>query len=336
MLSCDQATIQGVSPNNTTIISATPVTAPVTYCDVRGSIATTSSGQNNTVLFALGLPNDWRGDFVFIGNGGFAGSIQAVNEGEYVPSIADGLATAATDTGHESPFGPALGSLDGSFGLSGGQPALAAREDFAYRAVHLSTVSSEAITGAYYNSPMYSYFDGCSTGGRQALVEAEKFPTDFNGILAGDPAIGNPIAGYNWNDQALLKYSQAYLSPADITTIDQAVLAECDGLDGKVDGLIQDPRKCNFNPIETAMQGRHADRLSESAPGADSADHLCRSWNQWPCGGARWTRQCVVVSRLYGERSGWPGRLGRMDYRLPRAAIQCRRSVGSGPDSRWK
>lgn len=255
LLSCDQATIQGVAPDNTTIISATPVTAPVTYCDVRGSIATSSNGQNNTVLFALGLPNDWRGDFVFIGNGGFAGSIQAVNEGEYVPSIADGLATAATDTGHESPFGPALGSLDGSFGLSGGQPALAAREDFAYRAVHLSTVSSEAITGAYYNSPMYSYFDGCSTGGRQALVEAEKFPTDFNGILAGDPAIGNPIAGYNWNDQALLKYSQAYLSPADITTIDQAVLAECDGLDGKVDGLIQDPRKCNFNPIKLLCTG---------------------------------------------------------------------------------
>ena len=249
-LSCDAATIQGVSPNNTTIISATPVSSPVAYCDVRGSIATTSSGQNNTVLFALGLPDDWRGDFVFIGNGGFGGSIQAVNEGEYVPSIADGLATAATDTGHESPFGPALGTLDGSFGLNAGQPALAPREDFAYRAVHLSTVSSEAITGAYYNSPMFSYFDGCSTGGRQALVEAEKFPTDFNGILAGDPAIGNPIAGFNWNDQALLRYSQAYLSPADITTIDQAVLAECDGLDGKVDGLIQDPRKCNFNPAK--------------------------------------------------------------------------------------
>jgi feruloyl esterase len=258
MLSCDTSTIltaiENTAPTGTTITAAM-VTSPVTYCDVKGSIATSSDGQTNTVLFELGLPNTWSGDFVFIGNGGFAGSVQAVDEGEFIAAVSEGLATAATDTGHESALGP-LGSLDGSFGLtSGDEPALAAREDFSYRAVHLSTLASEAITTAYYDSTMHSYFDGCSTGGRQAMVEAEKFPTDFNGIVAGDPAIGDPIAGFNWNDQALLKSSAGYLSPSDIELVDQAVLAECDGLDGVVDGLIQDPRKCNFNPKSLMCKG---------------------------------------------------------------------------------
>jgi feruloyl esterase len=209
MLSCDTTTIQGMAPTGTTITSAAMVTSPVTYCDVKGTIATSTDGQINTVIFELGLPNIWIGDFVFIGNGGFAGSLQAVDEGEFIASVSVGLARAATDTGHESVLGP-LGALDGSFGLTdGNEPALAAREDFSYRAVHLSTVASETITTAYYGSKIFSYFDGCSTGGRQAMVEAEKFPTDFNGIVAGDPAIGDPIAGFNWNDQEQRRLSVA-------------------------------------------------------------------------------------------------------------------------------
>ena len=251
-ISCDATTIQGVAPGNTTITSAAMVTSttpPATYCDVKGSIATSSGGQNNTALFELGLPSSptWTGDFVFIGNSGYAGSIQAVSGGEFVQTLSLGIAAAATDTGHESALG-SLGYLDGSFGLIGVGPAFAAREDFSYRAIHLSTIAGKTITTAYYGSPMFSYFDGCSTGGRQAMVEAEKFPTDFNGIIAGDPSLGNPKAGFNWNAKAMLKSSTGYLTPSDIELVDQAVLAECDGLDGIVDGLIQDPRKCHFNP----------------------------------------------------------------------------------------
>ncbi len=254
-LTCDQSTIQGVAPADTTITSVTSVSSPLAYCDVKGSIATSTDGQSNTVLFELGLPNAWIGDFVFIGNGGFAGSLQAVAGGQFIGAVGAGLAAAATDTGHESALG-VLGALDGSFGLlSGNEPALAAREDFSYRAVHLSAVASEAITTAYYGSAIFSYFDGCSTGGRQALVEAEKFPNDFNGIVAGDPAISDPIAGFNWNDKALLKSAAGYLSPSDIELVDQAVLNECDGVDGVVDGLIQDPRKCNFDPKSLQCKG---------------------------------------------------------------------------------
>jgi feruloyl esterase len=259
MLSCDTMTIQGTAPMGTTITSAaivTSVTPPVTYCDIHGTIATSTDGQSNTVIFELGLPNSWNDIFVFLGNGGFAGSLQANANGVFITLISSGLATAQTDTGHESALGP-LGGFDGSFGLSGGEPALAAREDYSYRAVHLSTVASQAITTTYYGASMFSYFVGCSKGGQQAMVEAEKFPTDFNGIVAGDPGLGNPTAGFNWNEQALLKSSAGYLSPSDIQLVDQAVLAECDGLDGVVDGLIQDPRKCNFDPKSLMCKGRN-------------------------------------------------------------------------------
>ena len=97
---------------------------------------------------------------------------------------------------------------------------------------------------------MFSYFDGCSTGGRQALVEAQKFPDDFNGIVAGDPAISDPIAGFNWNDLALLSDStgDSWLPPAQIAVLDAAVTKACDASDGVVDGLIEDPRLCKFDP----------------------------------------------------------------------------------------
>jgi feruloyl esterase len=251
-LSCDAGTIQGLVPAGTTITSAATVTKLTTYCDVKGSI-TTNNGQGNVyVLFELGLPVAWNGSFLFWGNGGFGGSVQQpFQAGTFDFLLTFGLAVAMTDTGHESSAG-FYDFLDGSFGLSGGQPDLAAREDFEYRAVHQTTVDSQRIVQAYYAPPypIYyaSYFDGCSTGGRQALVEAQQFPHDFRAIVAGDPGIGDPIAGFNWNAQALLQTPSSYLSPSDIELVDQAVMKECDGIDGVVDGLIQDPRKCNFDP----------------------------------------------------------------------------------------
>jgi Tannase and feruloyl esterase len=249
-----QTAIASTAPPNTTITSAIPKTSPVHFCDVKGTIATTTDGSTGTVMFEVGLPDAWNNNFLFLGNGGYAGSLQATESvppalSQFASSVSYGFATAATDTGHESVFaGTGLESLDGSFGLTGSAANLAGREDFAYRGVHLSTLAAEAITRAYYSALMPSYFWGCSTGGRQALVEAQKFPTDYNGIIAGDPAISNPIAGFNWNEEAILQSSDTWLSPDDITLIDNAVLKECDGIDGVVDGLIQDPRDCKFKP----------------------------------------------------------------------------------------
>ena len=266
VLSCDVATIQnaiqGTAPSGTTIISAEIKTVLATYCDVKGEIATSTGSQSNTVIFEVGLPDTWFGAFLFWGNGGFAGSLQAVDDGTFDFLLTFGLSVAATDTGHESSAG-FYDFLDASFGLIGGQAGqynLAADEDYSYRAVHLSTVASQAIVQAYYTPPFpiyfLSFFDGCSTGGLQGLVEAQKFPNDYRVIVSGDPAgIENLPGGFIWNEQAVLKSPAGYLSPSDIQLLDQAVLAECDGLDGVVDGLIQDPRNCHFDPKRLMCKG---------------------------------------------------------------------------------
>ncbi len=245
-LSCDPGTIQGVVPANVTITTAQETALPAPYgtpyCQVIGSIETTNPGPNH-VGFEVDLPDTWNGRLAFFGNGGYAGTLQAVGSTDYNIVLSNGFANAATDTGHES--GAPVPDLDGSFLLHN----LAAAEDFAFRSVHVSTATAKTIIGAYYTGgPVKSYYVGCSTGGRQGLVEAQLYPEDFDGLSVGDPAIGNPIGGFNWNDQALLASSDSWLSPDNIALLDSSVLAECDGLDGVVDGLIQDPRKCNFDP----------------------------------------------------------------------------------------
>ncbi|HUN59670.1 MAG TPA: tannase/feruloyl esterase family alpha/beta hydrolase [Candidatus Binataceae bacterium] len=250
---CDKASLQQAAPSGTTITDATNETLPapyqsIAYCGVSGSIATTSNGESNQVLFALGLPvSSWNQNFLFIGNEGFGGSLQAVDSGEFASAISRGYATAATDTGHESQV-KGTNAFDASFALSNGQPNQAARDDFGWRAVHLTAVAAEALTEAYYESPMFSFFDGCSTGGRQGLVEAQEFPTDFNGIVAGAPAIGDPTAGFNWNEASLLSNPKSYLTESKLKLLETTVVQACDTADGEQDKLIQDPRKCNFDP----------------------------------------------------------------------------------------
>jgi len=253
-VTCDRASLQQAAPSGTTVTAATNETLPspyqpMSYCSVSGSIATSTDGQPNQVLFALGLPaSSWNQNFLFIGNEGFGGSLQAVNSGEFASAISRGYATAATDTGHESQL-KSLSAFDGSFGLTDGEPNVAARDDFGWRAVHVTAVAAEALTVAYYESPIFSFFDGCSTGGRQGLVEAEEFPTDFNGIVAGAPEIGNQIAAFNWNEASLLSSPKGYLSGGKLTLLSKEVRRACGGDDGvEGDELIQDPSKCRFDP----------------------------------------------------------------------------------------
>jgi feruloyl esterase len=244
------------------ITSATPTDVPSTtiaFCDVRGNITTNDPGPN-TVEFELGLPVLANGRFLFLGGGGFNGYIPA---GVVDAGVSAGFATAYTDSGHESFFASIPGeegfsALDASWGLLPGDlPNTPAQVDYSYRGVHASTVVAQSITTGYYSmsSSPISYFDGCSNGGREALVEAQKFPDDYNGIVAGDPAISDPIAGFNWNDEALLSSSNAYLPPSAVAILDAAVTAACDGSDGVLDGLIEDPRLCKFAPASIQCKG---------------------------------------------------------------------------------
>ncbi|HEU4384934.1 MAG TPA: tannase/feruloyl esterase family alpha/beta hydrolase [Anaeromyxobacteraceae bacterium] len=231
-----------LSPPDTTIGSTTWMPATSTlpeHCRVEGVIG---PGQ---IGFALQLPTAWNGGLYHAGGGGYVGFIPAGDAG-----LAQHFATAATDTGHKG-TGPFGGALDGTWALGNPQAKL----DFGYRAVHVTTVTAKSIAAAYYGrAPGLAYFAGCSRGGGQGLMEAQRFPADFDGILVGAPAFHwtEFMQGFNWDSRAL---AAGPLPVEKLPLIANAVTAECDARDGLADGLIQDPRRCGFDPISLLCPG---------------------------------------------------------------------------------
>ena len=216
-----------------------------TFCRVRVTDRPSGDSEIKTEVW---LPvRGWNGRFRGMGNGGFAGVI-AYND--MAAAVSQGYATAGTDTGH-------VGG-DGGFAL--GHPEKV--KDFGWRGVHDMTVEAKALAGAFYGKgPEHSYFTACSDGGREALMEAERFPGDYEGILAGAPA-------YNWtalvssaaeNDRTLMASAGAYLPARKLPAIGAAVLAECDAQDGVKDGVLGDPRTCGFDPATLACKGEETD-----------------------------------------------------------------------------
>lgn len=196
----------------------------------------------------LWLPESaqWNGKFEAVGNGGFIG---AVNYQELAAGFARGYSVAATDTGHEG--------ADESWALGHPQKLI----DWSYRAVHIMTVTSKQFVKAYYGRPAkLAYWDGCSTGGKQGLTEAQKYPEDFDGILAGAPAnyITRLQAGSEYMSWVALKDGTSgpeYIPPSKYRVIHEAALAACDAMDGVKDGVIEDPPRCHFNPKTIECKG---------------------------------------------------------------------------------
>jgi feruloyl esterase len=238
---CTQSAIQAISPADTTIVSATPQSDPVVYCDALGYVTTLHPGPNQ-VNFELKLPAQGNGRFLFIGNGGFGGGFgfpEVYPDFENLSALTQaGFAIAFTDTGHQGNF------LDGSWALND----QAKQDDYLFRGVHVTAVATKAITKTYYGRRTRSYFAGCSDGGREGLVEAQRYPSDFDGIVAGDPAMGPAILAFNWNQEHLTAKADRYIPPDKLALVDTAVMNSCDATDGVADGLIQDPRKCTFDP----------------------------------------------------------------------------------------
>jgi len=211
-----------------------PFTTLPSFCRVTATLTPTSDSD---IKVEVWLPAaGWNGKFQAVGNGGWAGTISYPAMAE---ALRRGYATTSTDTGHTG--------ATGAFAL--GHPEKFV--DFAYRSEHEMTVKAKAIVAAFYGSgPKYSYWNGCSTGGRQGLSEAQRFPEDFDGIIAG--ASANPRTFLNsWQisiAQASLKDAASFIPPSTYPMIHQAVLAACDAIDGVKDGLINDPPKCRFDP----------------------------------------------------------------------------------------
>jgi len=220
-----------------------------THCAVAITLRPSADSEIQSALW-LPSPSRWNGKLLMEGGGGFVGSI---NTGGMLNALREGYATASTDTGHTG------GS--GSFAM--GHPEKVA--DFAYRAVHETAVRAKALIAAYYGrAPRLSYWEGCSTGGRQGLMSAERYPEDFDGIIAGAPA-NNQIFVCAWRMRLLmtsLKSPRHVLPPEKLKLLNAAVLSQCDANDGVRDGLLEDPRDCRFDVSSLACKGAETDCLS--------------------------------------------------------------------------
>jgi feruloyl esterase len=192
-------------------------------------------GPKSDVKAEVWLPaSGWNGKLQVVGNGGFAGTI---GYRAMATALAAGYATASTDTGHTGPAANTFATEDATL-------------DFAYRAIHETAAASKKVVDGYYGSaPRFSYFNGCSTGGRQALTSAERYPDDFNGIVGGAPAIFSTKQAFGqiWFYQAIA-VGEGALPKEKLPLIHETVLAACDGLDGAKDGVLENPLACAFDP----------------------------------------------------------------------------------------
>jgi feruloyl esterase len=213
------------------------------FCRVAGTLTPSSDSD---IKVELWLPMEgWNQKFQGVGNGGWAGSI---TYGALATALRRGYATASTDTGHQAPVTSAEWAL--------GHPEKVV--DYAWRSEHEMTVQSKAIIKAFYGmAPKYSYWTGCSGGGKQGLAEAQRFPEDYDGIVSGASAYDLVPLHAAWIRLAQVahKTEASYIPPEKYSLIHNAVLEACDAADGAKDGLLENPLKCKFDPKVLACKG---------------------------------------------------------------------------------
>jgi feruloyl esterase len=211
------------------------------FCRVITTLRPTPDSQ---IQIEVWLPaSSWNSDLQSVGNGAWAGSISYP---AMATALAAGYATASTDTGHPG----------NNADFITGHPEKVV--DFAYRAVHELTVAAKKFVADYYGKPLrYSIWNGCSTGGRQAFAEAQRYPNDYDGIIAGAPAFwASRLQGFQvWIAASAHKDEASYIPPAKYPAMHKAVLDQCDALDAVKDGVLEDPRKCKFDPAVLACKG---------------------------------------------------------------------------------
>ncbi len=238
--SCESLT--SVALPNTTIESAALAPNSQNVCMVTAVTTHPPLGDagGNRVRIWVAIPmSNWNGRFLGNGGGGFSGG----NAGSVNAPAAAGYASGATDTGHEG--------QSGSFALdANGRLNRQSVRNNAYIGIHEMTVTGKALTEAVYGvAPRYSYFSGCSTGGRQGLSEVQRYPQDYNGVVSGAPAI-------NWNrfhiqhmwGPVVMNAAENPVAPCKLAAATAAAVAACDGIDGVKDGVIEDPKRCSYDP----------------------------------------------------------------------------------------
>jgi hypothetical protein len=251
-ITCNDLMVPGAEVVSVTSIEGVNVTIPPTsglnFCNV--SVILTHPGANDSVLVEVWLPTDgWNGRFQATGGGGFSSGF---GDGYLAPVLAQGYATSQTDGGNIGSgfvLNPQALSLDGqvNWGLL---------VDYSYRSIHDMAVVAKAVIQAYYGkAPNYSYWNGCSTGGRQGMVHAQLYPGDYDGILAASPAINAPsfVMGIHW-PYTVLQQEEYVPSQCEFSAFVNASIAKCDGLDGVEDGIISNLQDCEFDPYSIVGQ----------------------------------------------------------------------------------
>jgi hypothetical protein len=239
---------QGIVSIAARVVAATADTPQ--HCRVTGTITP-------EVAFEINLPDRWNQRFYMTGNGGLAGdALDTPTNADRTGALANGFVHARTNTGHD-----ARKEAGGSFILSNPQKAI----DYAYRAVHATADAAKKIATDYYARPItFSYWNSCSNGGRQGLLEVQRYPDEFDGVVANAPWADQTgfTIGAIWNQKVL---TDTPVPVAKLALIADKAMAKCDAVDGLNDGLIDDPRTCSFNPVTDVPACRE---------GADAPDCL--------------------------------------------------------------
>ncbi len=240
--------LKGLKLPDVTITDAVSAATPAPNCKITGTL-------DREIHFAVWLPDAWNGKFVMGGQGGFAGRVES--QALQMGALQKGYAVGGTDTGHS-----AVGAADGDWAMGDLERIV----NYAHEAIHRVTAISKATVMARYGrAPEKSYFAGCSNGGREALMSAERYPDDFDAIVAGAPAIN-----FQGITAAFLTITQKmYPDPKKLDTpvldkpardiLAKAVLDKCDDLDGLKDGVMADPRACKFDVKTIQCKGGKTD-----------------------------------------------------------------------------
>jgi len=241
--------LQSMQRADTQIVSTAPARsgAGVPYCRVAGKIQ-----ENIGFEYWLPAADRWNGRMLGAGVGGSGGQYNLV---DLARGVDQGFASITTDSGHKQ--SETLWMMDRK-----------KAQDYAHRAEHLVALAGKDIAAAYYGAAVkYSYFIGCSGGGRKALVELQRYPGDYDGIVAGAPGSNLPVssARHAWAQRFEQQHSQTPLTDADWNLLASAALAKCDRLDGVEDGVLENPRECRFDPASLACGPAHSQQcLSKS------------------------------------------------------------------------
>lgn len=291
------------------------------HCAVTGWI-----DNGSRIGFSLGLPDTWNGKFLFYGVGGFAGVLQPI-----APGLMRGYATATTDTGHRGT------SLEDARWALNDRAAVVNHFEWG---VERAAQATKGLMTAYYGAlPAHSYFQGCSAGGRQALVEAERFPASFDGIVAEAPAwnYSTLLSTFLANGNTILQSPERWIAPQTFDEIDRTVLRQCDAADGVTDGIVMDPRRCQ--PNLQSLRCKPGDRSNQCLTPAqlqilDELQHP-RFARHWP--GAYGFR-LSGSDQSVGYSWGWPewffGSLPPM--RDATGRLNFRPNVATSPDERGR